>query len=306
MSRVRNTACALLTAAALAAPGVTVSAAPPPPLDSTVINDGAVVPAVPAAQQAPAVPLPAGEQADQGSALLRRVLAEARKWTGTLEVPRDSNRTIFGQDYGWDGVAWCAIFVSTISQWAGAKAGVVYPRTASVAAARAWFLKQGRFGRQPEPGDWVIFGPTGADHVELVVKVTATQIETIGGNTNVGPQSHGGADGVYEIRYLRTNPAIDGYGHPLYAAPSGTAGSGHGPLPGPAGLLPVTGGDRDRLAVLACLGAALLAGGTGLRYAWRRRGAHQRRLHVIAACAAILAAAAAAGTLAAALVLAAT
>jgi len=41
-----------------------------------------------------------------------KALAEGRRHLGYRESPFGSNRTIFGQWYGWNGVAWCAIFLS--------------------------------------------------------------------------------------------------------------------------------------------------------------------------------------------------
>ena len=56
-----------------------------------------------------------------------------------------------------------------------APADVGYPRTAS----GAWYLARGRYDQTSEPGDWVVFGPTGSDHVDLTA-VTRDQVTTIG------------------------------------------------------------------------------------------------------------------------------
>jgi hypothetical protein len=271
----------VLAVVALVTCPATAYATTPVPVRAEVINDGGTVgrSVVPA----PAVPLPADERQSQRSALLAKVLAEARKWVGYVEAPPGSNLTVFSKAYPWPGpVPWCAIFTSMVSQWAGARADVVYPRTASVAAARAWFIQRGRYDRTPEPGDWIVFGPTGADHVELVVAVTRDQVTTVGGNTNVGPSVNNGSDGVYEIRYARSNPAINGYGHPDYGV---SGGASTAPVVPPSnGMLPITGGSRTLVAVLYAAGVAMLAGGLALRIGARRRGRHVRAMRAGTVC----------------------
>jgi len=41
-----------------------------------------------------------------------KALAEALRYIGAKEYPAGSNKTVFGQWYGVNGVPWCAIFVS--------------------------------------------------------------------------------------------------------------------------------------------------------------------------------------------------
>jgi hypothetical protein len=48
-----------------------------------------------------------------------QVLKQARKWLGTQEHPANSNRTPIGARFGWNGVAWCAEFVSVVLTDAG-------------------------------------------------------------------------------------------------------------------------------------------------------------------------------------------
>ena len=57
------------------------------------------------------VQLPSGGE-HEGAGLAAAVLAAAMKHRGTIESPPGSNRTPFGAAYGWNGVAWCNIFVS--------------------------------------------------------------------------------------------------------------------------------------------------------------------------------------------------
>lgn len=120
-----------------------------------------------------------------------------------------------------DGQAWCATFVSWVALKSGAAA--LYPRTASVAAARDWYRSRGRFDRSPRVGDQVIFGVNGDAHTAIVVGVTATQIVTVEGNSNNTGSPQG--DGVYREYHDRNSSWIYGYGHPKFpaAAPTPTA-----------------------------------------------------------------------------------
>ena len=55
---------------------------------------------------------------------------------GAMESPAGSNRTKYGQWYGWNGVPWCMIFV----QWCFHQAGRPLPyRTASCSALLSWY-----------------------------------------------------------------------------------------------------------------------------------------------------------------------
>lgn len=119
------------------------------------------------------------------------------------------------------GYPWCASFQSWVAKRAGLKAGKEYPRTAGCATAVAWFKSHGRFSATPRVGDWVLYGPGGGTHVELVIAVTGTTITTIGGNTSgsLGGKYYNG-DGVYQKTIRRSNGRIYGYGHPDYGKAS--------------------------------------------------------------------------------------
>lgn len=110
---------------------------------------------------------------------------------------------------------WCATFMSWLFRKAEAES--IAPVTASCAAGVQWFKKLKRFDQTPRVGDWVFYGPGGGEHVELVVAVTSTQIQTIGGNTSgsLNGRYYNG-DGVYKKWVNRKNPRIYGYGHPDY------------------------------------------------------------------------------------------
>ena len=107
---------------------------------------------------------------------------------------RASNHTEFGEAYGWNGVAWCAIFLSWC--FAGVGLGHLY-RFASTAASIAWAKKTGRWhpsSVRPSPG-WVavkLYTST-TGHTGIVEGVEADgSVYTIEGNTSNGDDRNGG------------------------------------------------------------------------------------------------------------------
>lgn len=138
------------------------------------------------------------------------IVATAQTDVGTIEFPPGSNRTVYGQRYGLNGVPWCAIWTSDVyqrnghnlraeltQQWAYTPAGLQAGRRAG------WAIKH----RNARPGDIVFFDFPGGEAVDHVGIVTANLgdrgVATIEGNTSsgtAGSQSNGG--GVY----ARTRP----------------------------------------------------------------------------------------------------
>lgn len=122
----------------------------------------------------------------------------ARPEIGTVEKPAGSNRQKYGVWYGFNGVPWCAIFVS----WCMAKAGLaaVYRFASvavSIAAAKAgkngmvWHPNTGR--NRPKPG-WIackLYSRT-QGHTGIVEAVETTTDVTIEGNTSGGDDRNGG------------------------------------------------------------------------------------------------------------------
>jgi hypothetical protein len=157
-------------------------------------------------------------------------IAFARRYVGTTEQPPGSNRTPFGQWYGTDGVAWCAIFASfivtglceVVMPGATTKKGFAYtPYMEREARKRGRWVEPTAL----EPGDLVLFqfdDDPQVDHVGLFVRWASKGVAvTIEGNTSSddrGSQSNGG--GVYERR--RPVKVIRGAYRPPYAptAPS--------------------------------------------------------------------------------------
>jgi hypothetical protein len=153
------------------------------------------------------------------------VLAAARAELGTVESPPNSNRTKYGQAYGWNGVAWCAIWCWYVFGRAGAAA--LIPKTASTVAMRDWYRARGQWHTsRPQTGDLVFFRFAGnnnpVNHVGLVEAVEPNgALITIEGNTagtNAGDQRNGG--GVYRKRRAAS---IVGFARPAYATAPASA-----------------------------------------------------------------------------------
>ena len=129
---------------------------------------------------------------------------------GSTEQPANSNRTKYGAWYGWNGVAWCMIFV----QWCFATAGLPLPfKTASCSELLAWYRKNHPecIVTQPKPRDIIIYN---FGHTGVVEGATAGTVTAIEGNTSAGEsgsQSNGG--GVF--RRVRSKSLVTAYIRPL-------------------------------------------------------------------------------------------
>lgn len=129
------------------------------------------------------------------------VLDVARTFIGIKEVPSKSNKTILGERYGQNGVAWCGIAVNEAFRGMGINTRQVLTNNmASTVAIMSAGKKKGWFkpARQAQPGDIVCMhmpgGRKGVNHVGLVESVTATGCWTLEGNTSLaGSQFAGGA-----------------------------------------------------------------------------------------------------------------
>ncbi len=146
------------------------------------------------------------------------VIDLARSELGITEFPPESNHQKFGQWYGFDGVPWCAEFVS----YCFYNAGLPLPATtakgfASAEAGREWFESKGWYKEQPTAGDVIFYHfegeHAGANHVGIVESVGSNAVTTIEGNTSAGSDSNGG-----QVQ-RRTRPFgsyILGYGLPRF------------------------------------------------------------------------------------------
>jgi peptidoglycan hydrolase-like protein with peptidoglycan-binding domain len=143
--------------------------------------------------------------------LRARVLEAARGEIGTTESGDNRGEALkYANHFGRGPEAWCADFVSYVTQQAGGKMNDPYcPSVVSnLKADGNW---KGR--SNPQPGDLVLFdwdGDGQADHIGLVEKVNGDgTIGTIEGNTS-NPQT--GQEGVW--RRTRATSLVLGYGAP--------------------------------------------------------------------------------------------
>lgn len=124
------------------------------------------------------------------------ILEIAKKEIGYIEQP--GNKTKYGQWFGLNGVAWCAIFVS----WVYAKAGKPLGKIgwsngfAGCQYGHEYWKKKGKLVNDPQPGDIVLFDFNGDgrfDHTGIFVRWLANdRFESIEGNTSLKNQTNGG------------------------------------------------------------------------------------------------------------------
>ncbi|MEU9405581.1 hypothetical protein AB0E08_07740 [Streptomyces sp. NPDC048281] len=123
------------------------------------------------------------------------------------------NHTIFGKEYGWDGVAWCAIFGWDMYHDVGLDA--IVPKTASVAGFTAWAKQKGQWSEYPSVGALVNLSNSG--HTEVVVGFDADTVYTKGGNSiKAGSEDNGQGNGVWSHATPRRAAKVVGYFAPVY------------------------------------------------------------------------------------------
>lgn len=131
---------------------------------------------------------------------MNKIIEVAKKEIGTKENPINSNKSKYGKWFGFDGFAWCGMFVSWVYFMAGVKLpkiGFSMPGFAGCQTAIAYFTKNNKITTTPVEGDIVFFdwnGDKRSDHTGIFVKdngdgKTFTSIE---GNTAIGNDSNGG------------------------------------------------------------------------------------------------------------------
>ncbi len=130
---------------------------------------------------------------------MSKIVEVASKEVGQGEIPLNSNKTKYGKWFGFDGVAWCGMFVS----WCYAQAGTPLPKIgftkgfAGCQTAVAYFRKNKKTTLNPVAGDIVFFDWNNDgrfDHTGIFVKwiTVGKTFETIEGNTSLTNQSNGG------------------------------------------------------------------------------------------------------------------
>lgn len=129
-----------------------------------------------------------------------RIVAIAFAEVGTKEEPANSNLQKYGKWFGFNGVAWCAMFVS----WCYAKAGTPLPAIgykkgyAGCQTAVKYFREQGLVTTEPKLGALVFFdwNKDGRfDHTGIFngwKNKAKGEFYTIEGNTSSTNQSNGG------------------------------------------------------------------------------------------------------------------
>lgn len=149
------------------------------------------------------------------------ILSIAEKEIGYKESPKNSNMTKYGEWYGWNGVPWCAEFVS----WLFKDSPALVKKTASTSDEAQWFLNQGRFfSSYPQAGDLIIFNFNRpdkiGDHIGIVAECSMsgskiTKLITIEGNTGSGSDANGGQ--VQKRNRLGILGNVVGFCRPKYA-----------------------------------------------------------------------------------------
>jgi len=129
---------------------------------------------------------------------MSNIVAIAEKEIGYTETPANSNKTKFGKWFGFDGVAWCGMFVSWCYDKAGFPLGNVgfSKGFAGCQTAVAHYKNKNKGTTTPVAGDIVFFDWNGDgrfDHTGIFVKdIDGKSFETIEGNTSLTNQSNGG------------------------------------------------------------------------------------------------------------------
>lgn len=128
----------------------------------------------------------------------KKIIEVAKKEIGYTENPPNSNKTKFGKWFGFDGVAWCGMFVSWCYDKAGFPLGNIgfVKGFAGCQTAVAFFTKNKRLTTTPKEGDIVFFDwnlDGRYDHTGVFVRqIDKDYFETIEGNTSLTNQSNGG------------------------------------------------------------------------------------------------------------------
>lgn len=162
------------------------------------------------------------------------VVSVAQQYIGVKESPANSNRQMFGEWYGWNGVAWCAIFVSYCFYKAGMPLPAIQSRKgfAYCPYGVKHYKDVRKFDKTPTEGDIVFFdwdADGKADHVGIVEKVLAgNKIQSIEGNTSYNDNSNGGE----VMRRTRSLSTILGFAHPDYDQDSTYSNDGTPSYPG--------------------------------------------------------------------------
>ena len=151
----------------------------------------------------------------------REMIEFAKTFIGIKEYPANSNRTQFGEAYGFNGVPWCCIFQwylfnkkGMVVQFYGGK------KTASCTTLMNWAKSKYKFYTTGyQPGDLVFYNfdnKPDADHIGLITEVHNGYIMAIEGNTSPGKRGSQDNGGMVCLK-KRSNSLILGVYRPDYA-----------------------------------------------------------------------------------------
>lgn len=125
-------------------------------------------------------------------ATAKRILEIARAEIGNKESPAGSNRQKYGEAYGWNGVAWCAIFVWWCLHKADADA-LLPKKTASCWELMNEAKKAGLWVTSDyRPGDALIYKFGASYHTGICESVSGNVVTAIEGNTGINNNANGG------------------------------------------------------------------------------------------------------------------
>lgn len=141
------------------------------------------------------------------------VLQIARWQEGVMETPANSNRQKYGEAYGWNGVAWCVIFV----WWVFREAGFNLRKTASCTELANAYKAAGQWVTKDfKPGDIVMYDFSGkkkiTEHCGIIVEVGKGYIIAVEGNTSPSSNANGGA----VMKRERKLSVVTGACRPMY------------------------------------------------------------------------------------------
>lgn len=141
---------------------------------------------------------------------MSKIVEVALKEVGYSERPANTNKTKYGKWFGLDAVPWCGMFVSWCYAMAGDPLGNIgfLKGFAGCQTAVAYFRKNKKIIRNPQPGDIVFFDwnlDGRYDHTGIFVrKISDTHFETVEGNTSLTNNSNGGSVMVRTRRFNKT------------------------------------------------------------------------------------------------------
>jgi hypothetical protein len=138
-----------------------------------------------------------------------QIIDIALKEVGYTEMPANSNKTKYGAWFGFDGVPWCAMFVSWCYHHAGYPLGNI-GFTNGFCGCQTGFdhwKKTGEITTTPVKGDIVLFdwnGDMRYDHTGLFIEHHSDgYFKSVEGNTSASNQSNGGEVQVRIRKYAQ-------------------------------------------------------------------------------------------------------